>query len=150
MVPILVTCAINETMPPSLHSLPPPSKKRKTQKDVNAAKIKQLEDEITTAVVKNSSLNSLADLLALAYSLEDPHDTSKIIYALYRVFVVIITNNKLGLGGDEAAKVVKAWIWERLQSYMDFLGSLLQDDEKFLRVRILCNLMQALRSHLLT
>ena len=49
-------------------------------------------------------------------------------------FVVIISNNKLEFGGDEAAKVVKAWIWERLQSYVDFLGSLLQDEEKFLRV----------------
>jgi hypothetical protein len=85
-------------------------------------------------VTKNGSLNSLADLLGLAYTVEDPHDTSKAIYALYRVFVVIISNKKLDLSGDEAAKVVKAWIWERFQSYIDFLGSLLQDEEKFLRV----------------
>jgi len=59
-------------------------------------------------------LNPLADLLALAQNLEDPHDTSKAVYALYRVFVVVITNGKLALGGDETAKVVKAWIWDRL------------------------------------
>ncbi|KAH9478549.1 hypothetical protein JR316_0009004 [Psilocybe cubensis] len=116
------------------HSLPPPSKKRKTHKEEYGSRIKQLEEEITEAVGKNLSLNPLADLLALAYDVEDPHDTSKAIYALYRVFVVIISNKKLDVGGDEAAKVVKAWIWERLQSYTDFLGSLLQDDEKFLRV----------------
>ncbi|PPQ89234.1 hypothetical protein CVT25_001313 [Psilocybe cyanescens] len=119
------------------HSLPPPSKKRKTHREDYGSKIKQLEDELIAAVGKNLSLNPLADLLALAYDVEDPHDTSKAIYALYRVFVVIISDNKLGLGGDEAAKVVKAWIWERLQSYVDFLGSLLQDDEKFLRTSAL-------------
>lgn len=123
-------------MPAPLRSLPPPSKKRKIQRVDHAQTIKKLEEELTTAVAKNSSLNPLADLLSLAYNVEDPHDTSKAIYALYRVFVVIITNNKLGLGGDEAAKVVKAWIWERLQSYADFLGSLLQDEEKFLRVSL--------------
>jgi len=80
-------------------------------------------------------LNPPADPLALAQKVEDPHDTSKAIYALYRVFVVIITNGKLGIGGDETAKIVKAWIWDRLQIYVDFLGGLLQDDEKFLRVR---------------
>ncbi len=100
----------------------------------NAQSIKKLEEELTAAVAENLSLNPLADLLGFAYSVEDPYDTSKAIYALYRVFVVIITNNKLGLGGDEAAKVVKAWIWERLQAYVDFLGGLLQDEEKFLRV----------------
>ena len=120
---------------PSLHSLPPPSKKRKINRDDNAQNIKQLEDKLTNAVANNTSLNPLADLLSLTQNVEDPHDTSKAIYALYRVFVVIITNGKLGLGGDETAKVVKAWIWDRLQTYVDFLGGLLQDDEKFLRVR---------------
>ena len=120
---------------PSLHSLPPPSKKRKINWDENAQNIKQLEDKLTNSVAHNTSLNPLADLLTLAQNLEDPHDTSKAIYALYRVFVVIITNGKLALGGDETAKVVKAWIWDRLQTYVDYLGGLLQDDEKFLRVR---------------
>jgi len=119
---------------PSLHSLPPPSKKRKFNQVENAQTIKQLEDKLTNAVTNNTSLNPLADLLTFTQIIEDPHDTSKAIYALYRVFVVIIANGKLGLGGDEPAKVVKAWIWERLQTFVDFLGGLLQDDEKFLRV----------------
>ncbi|KAJ3506172.1 hypothetical protein NLJ89_g7014 [Agrocybe chaxingu] len=137
-------------MAPSLHSLPPPSKKRKIQKDVEHSKtIKQLEDDLTEAVAKNTSLNPLADLLALVHEVKDPHDTSKAIYALYRVFVTIITNGKLGPAGDEAAKVVKAWIWERLQLYVDFLGGLLQDDEKFLRTSAL-QIMFSLQKHLST
>ena len=120
---------------PSLHSLPP-TKRRKTQKDAShSLSIKQLEDDLHDSITKNESLNSLADLLELAYTVDDPHDTSKAIYALYRVFVVIISNNKLEFGGNETARVVKSWIWERFQSYVDFLGSLLQDEEKFLRVR---------------
>lgn len=125
-------------MPAPLHSLPPPTKKRKTSKnDYKTHSIKQLEDKITDAASRNDSLNPLSDLLSLAYEIEDPHDTSKAIYALYRAFVMIISGGKLELGGDGAAKVVKAWIWDKLQAYVDFLGGLLQDDEKFLRVCLL-------------
>lgn len=112
-----------------------PSKKRKTQSD--SERIQRLEDEITSAVANNVSLNPLSDLLGLLFSLEDPHDTSGAVYALYRIFVTIITNRKLGLGGDEGAKAVKVWIWEKLRSYTDFLGSLLQDEEEFLRVSLI-------------
>ena len=116
-------------------SLPPPTKRRRTQKDSSHSQsIKRLEDDLHDSVTKNGSLNSLADLLELAYTVEDPHDTSKVIYALYRVFVIIISNKKLDSSGGEAAKVVKSWIWDRFQSYVDFLASLLQDEEKFLRV----------------
>lgn len=115
-------------------SLPPPTKRRKTDHS-HSDSIKRLEDDLHDSVTNNRSLNSLADLLGLAYTVKDPHDTSKAIYALYRVFVVILSNNKLHFGGDKAAKAVKAWIWERFHSYVDFLASLLQDEEKFLRVR---------------
>jgi U3 small nucleolar RNA-associated protein 19 len=126
-------------MPASLHSLPPPSKRRKIRGDgtENAISIKKLEGEIISAIDNDSSLNPLADMLALLFDLENPHDTSKGIYALYRVFVSIIVSKKLSPGGDEAAKVVKTWLWELLMSYIDFLGGLLQDEEKFLRVFLL-------------
>lgn len=122
---------------PAPHSLPPPHKKRKVQSSSVASQIKQLEDELTHAVSANTSLNPLADLLELAITAEDAQDTSKGIYALYRVFVVIITHNKLGStteNDDDAGKTVKAWIWERYNTYVDFLGGLLKDDEKILRV----------------
>jgi U3 small nucleolar RNA-associated protein 19 len=122
-------------MPAPIRSLPPPSKKRKTHQDsVLVQSIAQLEADLTTAVSKNASLNPLADLLDLTLKSESPQDTSKAIYALYRVFVLVITDDKLGLGGDEAAKVVKAWLWERLNTYVDYLGGLLKDEEKTLRV----------------
>ena len=127
-------------MPSAIRSLPSPTKKRKLQDDSGFARsVEQLEDQLTLAVAQNSSLNPLADLLDLTLTASDPQHTSKAIYALYRVFVVIVTNgNLLGRGKDEATKVVKSWIWERLNEYVDFLGSLLKDEEKFLRVSLCC------------
>lgn len=123
------------TMTRPAPSLPPPSKKRKIQKDSQFAKsVQVLEEQLTSAAAANASLNPLADLLDLTFAAGDAQDTSKAIYALYRVFVVIISGGKLGAGGDEASKVVKAWIWDRLNSYVDFLCGLLKDEEKLLRV----------------
>ncbi|KIM36449.1 hypothetical protein M413DRAFT_31679 [Hebeloma cylindrosporum] len=52
------------------------------------------------------------------------------------MLAIIITNGKLERpGGGQMAKVVKAWIWDRLQIYVDYLGGLLQDEGKFLRKR---------------
>lgn len=123
-------------MPNSLHSLPPTSRRWKIRQDEseNAKYIKRFEDEIISAIDKGSSLNSLADILALLFDLEDPQDTSKGIYALYRVFVSVIVSGRLLSDSDESGKVVKAWLWEKFMSYVDFVGALLQDEEKFLRV----------------
>ena len=124
-----------EVMPAPVQSLPPPSKKRKLHQDSTLTQsVVQLEADLTNAISKNESLNPLADLLDLALKSKSPQDTSKVIFALYRVVVLIITNDKLGLGGDDAAKIVKAWLWERLNTYVDYLGGLLKDEEKTLRV----------------
>ncbi|KAJ7645611.1 CBF/Mak21 family-domain-containing protein [Mycena polygramma] len=131
-------------------SLPPPSKKRKIQKDSELVKsIQRLEEQLTAAVAANTSLNPLADLLELAFNASDAQDTSKAIYALYRVAVVIITSGKLANGGDDAAKVVKAWIWDKLNSYVDFLCGLLKDEEKLLRISSL-QILFSLQRHLST
>lgn len=131
----LKICSSVTVMPGPIRSLPPPSKRRKVQQDSGVAQsIQQLEEDLTDAATNNGSLNPLADLLDVALKANGPQDTSKAIYALYRVFVVIISNDKLSLDGDDAAKVVKAWIWERLNSYVEFLGGLLKDEEKILRV----------------
>lgn len=123
-------------MPAALRSLPPPNKKRKIQKDNGlAANITILEQQLVAAVSSNASLNPLADLLDLTLTAKTAPDTSKGIYSLYRVLVTVITSGKLNASGTEEAKVVKAWLWERMNSYVVFLSGLLKDEEKTLRVR---------------
>lgn len=114
-------------------SLPPPAKRRKASLE------KELETQITAAVANNTSLNALLDLLNLAQGASDPKDLSKIIYSLYRVFVVIISSGKLSPGGNDAAKQIRKWIWERLDTFMELLIGLLQDEEPILRV---CSVLQ--------
>ncbi|KAG6917036.1 hypothetical protein DXG01_004162, partial [Tephrocybe rancida] len=145
----LVRCTAT-TMPGPLRSLPPPNKKRKVQEDSKTSKsIQKLETELSHAVSTNSSLNPLADLLDLALATEHASETSKAIYALYRIFVLILSADKMGLGGDEAAKVVKTWLWDRLNVYVDFLGGLLKDQEKTLRISAL-QILFSLQKHLST
>ncbi|KAK0199243.1 CBF/Mak21 family-domain-containing protein [Desarmillaria ectypa] len=119
-------------------SLPPPSKKRKLSNDSKVLQsIQDTEQQLTRAVSNNGSLNPLADLLDLACSRKDSQEVSKGIYALYRVFVLVISNGKLSAASDESAKIVKAWLWDRLNEYVDFLVGLLKDEEKSLRVSAL-------------
>jgi U3 small nucleolar RNA-associated protein 19 len=113
----------------------PPKKKRKVESDIGlAARIKSIELNLIDAVNRNESLNALADLLDILKTGNDPQVSSKAAYALYRVFVVVITNGKLGLGGDEAAQLVKTWLLNQLNTYVEFLCGLLKDEEKTLRV----------------
>jgi len=96
--------------------------------------LQQLEADLSRAAATNGSLNQLADLLDIATATNVPQDTSKAIYALYRVFVLVITSDKLVLGSDDAAKAVKTWLWDRLNAYVEYLGGLLKDEEESLRV----------------
>ncbi|KAF7299244.1 Ribosome biogenesis protein Noc4 [Mycena indigotica] len=131
-------------------SLPPPAKKRKIQKHSDFVEsVKAIEDQIVAAATANGSLNPLADLLELALEAKDAQDVSKAIYSLYRVFVVVVSGGKLNSGGDEAAKIVRAWIWERLNVYVDFLCGLLKDEEKTLRISAL-QILFSLQKHLST
>lgn len=122
-------------MPGPVRSLPP-TKKRKIDEGGAAETIKALEEELTTAVQSNTSLNPLADLLDIVSRAKAASTTSKGIYAVYRVFVLVISADKLGYANDEAAKIVKTWLLDRLNAYVTFLASLLQDKEKVLRVSI--------------
>ncbi|KAK0223868.1 CBF/Mak21 family-domain-containing protein [Armillaria fumosa] len=129
-------------------SLPPPSKKRKLNNDSKALQtIQETEQQLTRAVANNGSLNPLADLLHLTCSRKDSQEVSKGIYALYRIFVLVISNGKLSVAGDESAKTVKAWLWDRLNKYVDFLAGLLKDEEKSLRVSAL-QILFSLQKHL--
>ena len=133
-------------MPVPVRSLPPPAKKRKINPSEAAQKTQKLEEQISDAVSNNTSLNPLADLVELACSATQAKDVSKAIYALYRSLVTIIHKGKFVVAGDEHAKIVKAWLWEQLNTYVELLAGLLQDDEKSLRVSsgIVSNLSQVL------
>lgn len=113
-------------------SLPPPKKRQKTKGSRTVTK--DLELHIAAAVANNASLNPLSDLLDIAQNVSDAGDMSKAVYSLYRVFIVIVSSGKLAPGGGDAAKVVRKWVWERLDAYVSLLLGLLQDEEATLRV----------------
>lgn len=96
--------------------------------------IKELENKLTESISSNASLNSLADLISLAASLDEPHSVLKAIYACYRVFVLLISKGWLANPTDEQTSVVRTWIFERLDEYVRLLCGLLQDEESLLRV----------------
>ncbi|KAI0807034.1 CBF-domain-containing protein [Fomes fomentarius] len=131
-------------MPPSL-----PSKKRKARETDDVARsIQDLEKQLTTAVSNGSSLNPLADLLDIALESDLVTQLSKAMYALYRVFVVIISNGLLsGPDRTEEAKAVRAWLLERLRTFVDFLTSLLKDEEASLKTSAL-DILFSLQKHL--
>lgn len=122
-------------------SLPTSSKKRKHASDEKAvpdvvSSIKSLEDRLIAAVSSKSSLNPLADLLDIARNASNPETLSKTMYALYRIFVVIITNGLLlNIAGNDETKAVRAWLQEKLHSYVKLLVGLLRDEESILKVR---------------
>jgi len=115
-------------VPPSL------SGSRKRIKLQDDSYIKELENRLSDSISSNASLNSLADLISLTGSLDDPRSVLKAIYACYRVFVLLISKGCLANSTDEQKKVVRAWIFERLDEYVHFLCGLLQDEESLLRV----------------
>ncbi|KAI9571455.1 CBF/Mak21 family-domain-containing protein [Boletus coccyginus] len=128
-------------------SLPPPKKRQKTKGDKTDTK--DLELQLTTAIANNASLNPLSDLLDIAQNVSDAKGTSKAVYSLYRVFVVIISSNKLAPGGGDAAKVVRRWVWERFDAYVNIILGLLQDEEATLRKSAL-DILFSLLKHLST
>jgi U3 small nucleolar RNA-associated protein 19 len=121
-------------------SLPPSHKKRK-HSDHNdyekaALKIVQLEKQITEAVASKSSLNPLVDLLDIAHNTVDAQTASKGIWALYRVFVVIMTHDLLlNVSGSDESQAVRVWLQEKLNAYVTLLVGLMKDEEPALKVR---------------
>ncbi|KAF8919369.1 CBF/Mak21 family-domain-containing protein [Mucidula mucida] len=53
---------------------------------------------------------------------------------MYRIFVLIVVKGSC-VSGDESAKAVKTWIWERMNSYVEYLCGLMKDDERTLRTQ---------------
>lgn len=121
----------------TMNSLGQRTKKRKFSRLTNQLQsVQNLEGQLTAAVNAKSSLNALVDLLDIAGAAEDAVLCSKAIFASYRVFVLIINSGMLSVshGGDSETKTVRMWIQEKLNSYVDLLLGLLQDNESTLRV----------------
>ncbi|KAJ4469567.1 ribosome biogenesis protein Noc4 [Lentinula aciculospora] len=163
---------------PSPSSTERPSKKRKlltissiqssasSQKSQSSQSktIVALESQLAAAVIatansETTSLNPLADLFSIASNPKiSAQDTSKAIWALYRVWVGIAGSGRLstmnsttsaGSTGEKDAKVVKAWLWDRLNEYVELLCGLLKDEEKVLRTSAL-QILFSLQKHLST
>ncbi|KAF9269188.1 CBF-domain-containing protein [Marasmius fiardii PR-910] len=132
-------------------SLPPPSKKRKLTSE-HSQSIQKLEQQISDAISKSGSLNPVADLLDLtttSASTFTAEECSKSIYALYRSFVMIIRKGKLVAANDENEKIVKMWLWDQMNGFVDVLTGLLKDEEKGLRISAL-QILMSLQKHLST
>lgn len=123
---------------------PSPSKKHKSGSASRATKsITDFENSLAIALKSNASLNPLNDLLHLAQSAETTDIALKCIFALYRTFSLIIrkgilsssNNNDGGQELNEERRTVRSWVIVRLEAYTALLCSLLQDEEKTLRVR---------------
>ncbi|KAG7090557.1 hypothetical protein E1B28_009665 [Marasmius oreades] len=130
-------------------SLPSPAKKRKTTNSQNSQSIQKLEQQITDAINNNSSLNPLVDLLDLTTTTFTAEECSKSVYALYRSFVMIIRKGKFVVANEENEKIVKTWLWEQMNGYVDVLTGLLKDEEKGLRVSSL-QILMSLQKYLST
>jgi len=124
-------------MPAANPSLPPAKRRKVTNKQHdNLAQIERLEKLLVEAVSEGTSLNPLVDLLDATTHARDPHVLFKCTYALYRVFAFIIDAGMLVPSPDAGTKVVRTWIWERLNVFTDLLVGLMNDSEKSLRVSV--------------
>ncbi|KIJ38924.1 hypothetical protein M422DRAFT_32988 [Sphaerobolus stellatus SS14] len=122
----------------------PSSKKRKIS---HIATIEELENGLTTAVKNSGSLNPLADLTSLVSKLSEPQELHKGIYALYRIFVLIIDGGKLnGTSEDsEEVKLVRGWLNDRLAEYSAVLCKCLLHEQKAIRIAALDILFSILK-----
>ncbi|KIM21765.1 hypothetical protein M408DRAFT_300994 [Serendipita vermifera MAFF 305830] len=115
--------------------MPPPSKRRKIDSDdeENGQKrIESLEQELQTAIETSASLNSLADLLKVAKkNKKQPLMLHKAIYALYRVFSLLISANYYHSPSRPSEKelIVRRWLVERLDQYLELLASFSEHPE---------------------
>jgi U3 small nucleolar RNA-associated protein 19 len=119
---------------PAKSSLPP--KKKRKSDTYNKNDIPALEKSVSSALDEGTSLNAYADLNSLIALEKDPTVTHAVIFALYRVSVLIISKGRLSGGKDETeeAKTVRMWIISRMGEYVENLVGLLKDEEKSLRV----------------
>lgn len=126
----------------SLRAMGPPKLKKSKPTPAGPspklAQISTLESLLTST--SSSSLNPLADLLHLVTSSPEPQVVHKGVYSLGRVFASLVESGKLDgtvvseKEGGEKERKVREWVRARLAEFVSFLGGLMKDVEKDLRV----------------
>ncbi|QRV75921.1 hypothetical protein RhiJN_03936 [Ceratobasidium sp. AG-Ba] len=132
---------------PTPSSLPPPKKRKLSSSDDTLKRIESLESSLAQSLLSGGSLNAFVDLLELARSTTDAAVLHKIIYALYRSTVSIAASPKLDASKcrTEESKLVRTWLLDRVNEYIDLLCGLMADEEKGLRSAALQIHMSALK-----
>ncbi|QRV90731.1 hypothetical protein RhiJN_18749 [Ceratobasidium sp. AG-Ba] len=120
---------------PTPSSLPPPKKRKLSSSDDTVKRIEYLESSLAQSLLGGGSLNAFVDLLELARSTTDAAVLHKIIYALYRSTVSIAASPKIDSSKcrTEESKLVRTWLLDRVNEYIDLLCGLMADEEKGLR-----------------
>ena len=120
--------------------MPPPTKRRKHDSSDTGDELKEierLEQDLKDAIEASSSLNSLADLLKAAKkNRKQPQILHKAIYALYRVFSLLTSASYYHSRTRPSEKdlVVRKWLVERLDQYLDLLDSVSENQEPTISV----------------
>lgn len=119
----------------------PPRKKQKTHGTNSTHTLKavaDLEKRLTEALSSNASLNPIADLLNTVSTAADAEVTLKAMFALYRVFTLVIQKGILSSTPEEDAdrKAVRLWTSSKLDAFTSVLCDLLSSSEKTLRVGV--------------
>lgn len=119
-------------MPAAKSSLPA-AKRRKTS---HSSVIEDLEEKLKTSVNNQATLNPLVELISLASKCSEPQDLHKALYALYRIFVLLIDSGRFcsTAGEPEEAKIVRTWLNERFSEYATLLCKCLRHEQKAIRV----------------
>lgn len=126
----------------SLGSHKPPKRLKLSKNDSGdthrtVRNIEDTENTVAAALTSNASLNPLANLLHIASSSSDADVVLKAVFSLYRLFILITQKGIFTVHDDEdiERKTVRNWVAARLDTFADMLCTLLQDEEKTLRVR---------------
>ena len=103
---------------------------------VSLGDVEALESNLKNAIEQGGSLNSLISLFTIAIEAHHPAITHKSIWALYRLFLQLLSEDHgyLEKAATRRSGTVRSWIHERTSDYTLLLCSLLKDEEARLRV----------------
>ncbi|TDL26001.1 CBF-domain-containing protein [Rickenella mellea] len=114
--------------------------------------VEAFEEELTTALSNDSSLNGFSDFLHFVGNSDHPKTVYKGIYAMYRLFSLSIRKRRLDLGssGNSEVKAVGVWLREKLERFSLLLQGYLHDEDENLRnasLRIFFGLLKQLSDY---